>query len=175
MWEKPFITWRKNKVWHTMILCCSPCLWLWGPTLSFPLPTGLLPGSGSLRQASLLGWRGGHAKMGGVPGSWKRWESWAQQEGLWKGTPRKHRQLFQGPDEESCDPSGISDETVRTITNNTLTSAREYTKDIFSCWTLTRTYVLWFILWKMLRVLPTRLWMVRKISVTIGPGNVEKP
>lgn len=113
MWEKPLITWRKSKVWHTMILCCSPFLWLWGPTLSFPYPTAVLPGSGSLRQLNLLGWRGGHAKMRRVQRSWKRWESSAQQEGLWKGTACKPRLLFQALDEESCDPSGVSDETVK--------------------------------------------------------------
>lgn len=116
-----------------------------------PLPYGVIP---RIRNPiDLLGRRGGQAKMGGERRPWKRWEGWAQQEGLWKGTPCKHRLLFQGLDEESCDPSSISDETVGRITNSTPTGAREYTEDIFSCWTLTYTYVHCFILWKMLHFL----------------------
>lgn len=172
MWEKPLITWRKNKVWHTTILCSSPFLWL---HLKLPFAYRFVSRIREFEASEFVGLEGaGHAKMGGVQRSWKRWKSWAQQEGLWKGTPCKHRLLFQGLDEESCDPSGISDETVRTITNNTPTGAREYTKDIFSCWTLTHTYVLWFILWKMLHVLPIRLWMVRKIVVTVATRKCGK-
>lgn len=141
-----------------------------------PLPYGVIP---RIRNPiDLLGRRGGQLKMGGEQRPWKRWEGWAQQEGLWKGTPCKHRLLFQGLD-ESCDPSGISDETVGVLFVIVPTGAREYTEDIFSCWTLTYTYVHCFILWKMLHFLlkyPHQagfffVRMVRKVIAVIT-GNV---
>lgn len=169
---------------HNDTMLLAIFLWLWGPTLGFPSPTGGLPGSGKFEASEFVGMEGLGTQKWEVyrdHGNDGRVERNRKDSG--KGTACKHRLLFQGPVEESCDPSGISDETVETITNNTPTGAREYTKDIFSCWTLTHTYVHWFILWKMLHFLLKKLhqavlsffffcseWREKSLL----PGNVEK-
>lgn len=144
MWEKPLII-RRKEVWYTANLCCSPLLRLWGRPSSIPPPTGLLPGSGAFG-AGAQRWEVSrdHGKDGNRA---------QEQEGLWKGTPCKPRLLFQGLEEGSCDPGGVSDETVERITNSTPAGAIEYTEDIFSHWTLTYTYVHWSVFWKMLHFL----------------------